>query len=125
LLALVAVLFFFDLRPNTVEQNDSAAIGRLRRLSEAQDSYAAQNPNKGFACNLSDIAGESQYSGYRFSLVCNHPAGKSSSYELIAQPLTIGKTGLRTYCITEKKEVWFGADGSASDCLATRQPIDR
>ena len=57
---------------NTVRQNDSAAIGRIRFIGETQITYARQHPQSGFACALSDLSADALYSGYRFELRCKH-----------------------------------------------------
>ena len=123
-----AVLFFLLIllwipAAKTIRQNDSAAVGRLRHLGEAQVHYAAQHPKEGFACSLDDLSVTNPYSGYRFLLACDpNPNGGERKYRLIAEPLEAGKTGERTYCLTEEGLIWYD-EASSANCLAARRPL--
>jgi hypothetical protein len=122
--ALFLVFSCFEFRTKTIRQNDSAAVGRLRRLNDAQLAYIASHPTKGFACNMPDLSESEQYSGYKFLLSCDaRSSGSVSSYQLVAQPLEPGRTGLRTYCVTEERQIWYDGNGSVTNCLRARQPI--
>lgn len=123
---LLCVLLFYGYRPKTILQNDSAAIGRLRQLSESQTAYSAQHPERGFACSLADLSATGEYSGYRYLLRCEtSPGGAAARYELVAQPLETGKTGARTYCVTEERLIWFNERGSTPDCLRAHKLVSR
>jgi hypothetical protein len=109
----------------TIRQNDSAAVGRLRRIGEAQLDYAAHHPEKGFACRLSDLSVINPYSGYRFVLACD-PArnGVVEKYQLSAEPLEVGKTGKRTYCLTDVGVIWYDK-GSSANCFSAHQVLEQ
>ena len=113
--------------PNTVRQDDSAALGRLRRIAEAQYTYAAQHRGKGFACRLEDLSEESEYSGYRFFLSCPSAATDGAAhwnYEVRAEPLEVGKTGFRAYCSTESGVIWYDSKGSGKSCIDFRRQLN-
>jgi len=38
-----------------VRQNESAAVGSLRKIRDLQSKYAATHPNEGFACQLQGL----------------------------------------------------------------------
>lgn len=108
----------------TVLQNDSAAIGKLRRMSEAEMKYVREHPEGGFACSLSELSERDQYSGYKFYLSCGTgPNGAASTFQLVAQPLEQKKTGINTYCVTQDKQIWYDPTGSVQKCLVERRTI--
>jgi|SRR3954462_6515892 hypothetical protein len=119
---LVVLPLLYRFTGKTVSQNDSAAIGRLHQIGEAEKEYAAKHPDRGYSCDLAALSHESSYSGYKFSLHCSSTS-PISGYAVIAQPVEIGKTGLRTYCVTEALQVWYSANNSSSDCFASRRPV--
>jgi hypothetical protein len=122
--AILSMLCLVQIRPNTIRQNDAAALGKLRLLIEAQSEYASKNPGKGFSCNLADFMRRDEYSGYRFLLECRGGDGlKASGYELVVQPLKRGTTGIRTFCATELNQIWYDDTGSARECLTRRRAI--
>src|SRR5947208_16848939 len=55
LLSLLLVIAFsphFHDSHGGIRQNESAAVGRLRKIHDLQSKYAAAHPNEGFACQL-------------------------------------------------------------------------
>jgi hypothetical protein len=124
--ALLALgLMFYPYHPNTMRQNDSAAIGKLRQLSANQATFAKQNRN-GFACSIAEVSGADEYSGYRFLLQCDKDAsGYVRGYQVVARPIEASKTGMRTYCVTEQQMIWFDERGSATDCLLKHRVVSR
>src|SRR5580765_4803586 len=123
-LVLLAAVFI-PYHPNTVRQNDSAALGKLRQSGVAQRIYATEHRDKGFACRLEGLSELGQYSGYRFSLSCPSSTDLAalSRYEVWAEPLEIGKTGFRAYCSTESGVVWYDSTGSGKSCINSRHPF--
>ena len=114
----------FQFRTKTVRQNDSAAIGKLRHLSEAEMNYIKEHPERGFACALSELSESDQYSGYKFYLSCRTSSNSvASSFQLVAQPLESNKTGINTYCVTQERQIWYADNGSAEKCLVERRTI--
>jgi hypothetical protein len=121
---LLLALSLLQFRTKTVRQNDSAAIGKLRHLSEAEMNYIKEHPERGFACSLAELSESDQYSGYKLYLSCGTGSnGAASSFQLVAQPLEPKKTGIDTYCVTQERQIWHDANGSIQKCLVERRTI--
>jgi hypothetical protein len=105
----------------SIKQNDSAAIGKLRLINEAEKQQAAHSTDATFACNLPDLSEPVEYSGYKFSLSC---AGKNSHYEASGEPIKMKMTGLHAYCTTEAGVIYWDENGSADRCLRDKRPFD-
>jgi hypothetical protein len=125
---------------NRVAMNEAVAIGSLRTITTLQSRYAAENPSKGFACELAQLGdvthrnGESDheallvsqsYAGYKFSLTgCEVDSdGIVIRYKATATPRLRGETGVRAFCEDQTGEFWYATNGSAEKCLAERQPL--
>jgi hypothetical protein len=123
LLLFLALSIPFHL--STIRQNDSAAVGELRRIGEAQHRYATQHPSKRFACRLDDLSEPSQFSGYIFLLSCPSPGTNAAAhYQVRAEPLVVGKTGLHAYCSTDTGVIWYDGAGSGQACIDSRRQLD-
>jgi len=122
--------------------NESAAVGRLRDLNNLQHEYAADYPEKGFACALPLLEHSEKppnrtdydpgrflvtgtWSGYNFAVVsCNPNAeGMVSHYQATAVPSERGKTGSRAFCTDDSGELWYDRSGSAAECLLSRRSL--
>jgi len=74
----------------SIRSNDAAAIACLRSINETQKHYAAEHPGEGFACRLTDLNRQAEYSGYRFTLTCPETSsGTVPHYEAVAEPLLL------------------------------------
>lgn len=121
--------------------NEAVAVGSLRRITTLQNDYAASHPTKGFACQLpllkltapsrddydSDaflLSGEAV--GYRITFAgCGpEPNGVVTRYRIAAVPLEPRKSGVRAFCMDETGALWFDANGSSENCLASRRTIE-
>ncbi len=123
-IAVVCILMFYPRRYSTIKQNDSAAIGRIRFIGERQTAYAAQHTERGFACAMSDLSAKDVYSGYRFELQCGRDEnGTATSYQIVAQPLRRGETGLHTYCSTQQRLLWYDDSDSPNECFQHRDAL--
>ena len=139
LLVIVFSPHFYDSHAG-LRQNESAAVGSLRKIHDLQSRYAAAHPNEGFACRLrrlrpaedttaaddtitSLLSGE--WSGYKFTLVGCIPAesGIVIRYQIAAVPIARGLTGMRAFCTDESGTLFYKESGSATDCLASRLPL--
>ena len=130
--APVAFLLFYPLRPKTVLQNQSAAIGYIHQLSQLEAEFARKHPDRGFACNLAELppatvgvpgATNESFSGYRFStLNCDASSQQAvQHYQLVGLP-TDPREQLSSVCTDETTKVWLGANGSAEDCFRKTKP---
>jgi hypothetical protein len=123
-----------------VRQNESAAVGSLRRIHELQTRFAAAHPTEGFACQLqrlrpSEDATASydptkallsgEWSGYRFALAGCTPTEKEVviHYQISAVPIWRRVTGLRAFCTDESGTPFYADSGSVTECVSARQPI--
>jgi hypothetical protein len=142
-LALFAVLVFspsFHDKYFGVAQNESAAVGILRKLNILESQYVAAHPNKGFACELpllrlsekrddtydtvaALLAGE--WNGYKFAVVgCVADAdGIVTHYGVTAVPTSPGRTGIRAFCTDQSGQLFYDSEASATQCMAMRQGL--
>jgi hypothetical protein len=140
-----AVLLLGVLPPRTsrIFMNQRRAVASLRDLNRAQQTYAARQPEVGFACNIGDLGGQGSgplssgglvdrvlasgtKSAYRFEIRCPQGDGQiASTYAILAVPLVSGITGKYVLCTDQNGEIWYSDDGSPSDCLAMRKPVER
>lgn len=119
-------------------QNESAAVGSLRKLTSLENQYAAAHTDRGFACELTllqptedmkETLGPSsalltgKWSGYKFALVGCAPnaSGVTTHYAVTAVPISPYRTGVRAFCSDESGSIFYDHTGSASECLAGRQ----
>ena len=139
----VVLLGIFSPSTSRVFLNHRRAVESVRELNRAEYNYAAQHPNAGFACNLSDLGGPGSEtlsgvgfvdrvlasgtkSSYHFEIRC--PQGGSemvTGYTITATPVEPGTTGKYAWCTNQGREIWYSENGSAVDCLATHKTIER
>ena len=144
-LILAAVLFLLvmptlDGPHSRLFANEASAVGTLRTVITLQDEYSAAHAYTGFACELSllkslghqkspdysmEFLTTGLRSGYRFSLVsCRSDANRASAhYQITAAPIEQNKTGVRAFCADEAGVIWYDLEGSATNCLALRHPL--
>jgi hypothetical protein len=122
--------------------NEASAVSKLHTIVTLQDQYMAAHAGNGFACELPQLKTteqrkEAEYdplsflitgtqSGYKFSLVnCGSDANRARvHYQLTAVPVEHGTTGLRAFCADESGLIWYDKAGSATNCLASRLPLE-
>lgn len=127
ILMLIAIPNMLNLKS---QANETSAIQSLHAIYEAQLQYQANYPANGFACSLPALGGESSAgppspqaaqllqadlssgykSGYTFSIVnCTKATVNNqdmyTSYEAVAVPQAVGKTGHRGFCIDMTGEI--------------------
>lgn len=132
LVTLIAIPNFSGMK---IQANETSAIESLRSVYQAEVSYAAKYPTVGFACSLQSLGGgktgagteqqarlleqklaDGTKSGYRFSMAaCTQTVYKDAlkngtfspytSYEVVAVPVTLGKTGHRGFCVDQAGEI--------------------
>jgi type IV pilus assembly protein PilA len=127
ILMLIAIPNMLNLKS---QANETSAIQSLHAIYEAQLQYQANYPANGFACSLPSLGGEASAgspspqaaqllqadlssgykSGYTFSIVnCTKATVNNqdmyTSYEAVAVPQAVGKTGHRGFCIDMTGEI--------------------
>lgn len=121
ILMLIAIPSMLNLKS---QANEVSAIQSLRAIYEAQIQYQTNYPANGYACSLTALGGDAASgapspqssqllqadlasgvkSGYTFNIVnCTKTTVNNqdmyTSYEVVAIPQAVGKTGHRGFCI--------------------------
>jgi len=121
--------------------NEAAAVSKFHTIFALQAEYMAAHAGNGFACDLSllrpfgqgkfpdyslDFLTAKVQSGYRFSMAsCSSDANRARvHYQITAVPVARDTTGIRAFCADETEVIWYDADGSATNCLASRRPLE-
>ncbi|HWG19041.1 MAG TPA: hypothetical protein VG225_00840 [Terracidiphilus sp.] len=119
--------------------NETSAQQSIRTINMAQTQYEVAFPANGFSCSLSALGGDPKSgppaptnaeilqqdlasgtkAGYKFTIVnCVKIPEKGidriTAYSVIAQPLTVGKTGNRTFCSDETGQITFDPTGGTN-----------
>ncbi|HEX5234278.1 MAG TPA: prepilin-type N-terminal cleavage/methylation domain-containing protein [Silvibacterium sp.] len=127
ILMLIAIPNMLNLKS---QANELSAMQSLHAIYEAQIQYQTNYGANGFACSLSELGGDAaagapspqsaqllqpdlasgQKSGYAFSIVnCTKQTVNNqdmyTSYEAVAVPQAVGKTGHRGFCIDMTGEI--------------------
>ena len=140
LLLTVALYVAFSSGAIWRSANESDAVGMLSHINLLEARYAANHPEKGFACTLrllgsehvedsthfpEDFFATGEDSGYRFTFAeCRASAtGRVEHYSITAEPTNHGVTGVRAFCMDEARSFWYDRRGSGTNCLLSRVPI--
>ena len=127
ILMLIAIPNMLNLKS---QANETSAIQSLHAIYEAQLQYNSIYPAHGYACSLATLGGEASAgaptpdkaellqadlasgykSGYTFNIVnCTEATVNNqdmyTSYEAVAVPQAVGKTGHRGFCIDMTGEI--------------------
>jgi type IV pilus assembly protein PilA len=127
ILMLIAIPNMLNLKS---QANETSAMKSLQAIYEAQMQYNTNYPANGYACSLPALGGEASAgppspqaaqllqadlaggykSGYTFSIVnCTKETVNNqdmyTSYEAVAVPQAVGKTGHRGFCIDMTGEI--------------------
>lgn len=119
--------------------DEISAQQSVRAINMAQSQYNSTYPSNGYACTLTALGGDSHAgpptptnaevlqqdlatgikSGYQFAIsncVKNTASGSDrvTGYTVLAQPLTVGKTGNRTFCSDESGQIKFDPTGGTN-----------
>lgn len=119
--------------------NEVSAQQSVRAINMAQSQYNTMYPSSGYACALTALGGDSHSgpptatsaevlqqdlatgikSGYQFSISnCTKNTASGSDrvtgYQILAQPLTVGKSGNRTFCSDETGQIKFDPTGGTN-----------
>jgi type II secretory pathway pseudopilin PulG len=122
-------------------RSESAAVSTLRAILTLQDQHMAAHAGNEFACELPLLkpVGQQKFpdnsleflttgvqSGYKFALAsCGSDANRARvRYQVTAVPVEHGTAGVRAFCADEAGVIWFDAQGSATNCLALRHPLE-
>ena len=142
-LGIVAIPFILIIAaiavPNVLKAknaaNEASAAHSVRMIATAERAYSAQNPTRGFTCNLADLnsAGLSdsdllsgQKHGYVFALqncTVESTGTPVTKFQVTAIPSSLNTTGRKAFCADETGALRLDSHGSAEDCLDHGSPI--
>ncbi len=129
---------------DTMQANEQAALFYLNLLDGRQMTYASRYPERGFACSLDELrtliktAGgaeqaaasslawdinEAKKIGYAFTISCASKSEPQRTYQVLAVPTEMGRTGQRIFCSDETGWVSFSTD-KAETCLSNGEPVN-
>jgi type IV pilus assembly protein PilA len=119
--------------------NETSAIKSIQTISQAQTQFSMQYPVSGYACSLTALGGDPKSgppsntnaeilppdlasgikSGYQFAIsncIKNSQNGtdRVTGFTIMAQPLTVGRTGNRTFCSDESGSIKFDPAGGTN-----------
>jgi type IV pilus assembly protein PilA len=119
--------------------NETSAIKSIQTISQAQTQFSMQYPVSGYACTLLALGGDPHSgppsatsaqilppdlaagvkSGYQFAIsncIKNSQNGSDrvTGFTIMAQPLTVGRTGNRTFCSDESGTIKFDPAGGTN-----------
>lgn len=142
ILMLVAIPNMLNLKS---QANETSAIQSLHAIYEAEIQYNSNYPANGYACSLSALGGNAKSgppsptdaqllpaglasgykSGYDFKIVnCTKTTVNNqdmyTSYEAVAVPQAVGKTGHRGFCIDLTGQIMSDPKGG-TDCTKRLQ----
>ena len=124
IIALLGAIAVANLLRAKVNANESAAIASLSTISTGQQGWRGSHSS--FASSLSDLGNEippyidsilasGQKEGYNFEVT----SATGSSFVAIANPITQGSTGIRSYCISDEGVLRYSSNAynnSVSNC---------
>jgi hypothetical protein len=140
----IAAVFWLGIFPPDTPRiflNQRRAVESIRELNLAEYDFVAQHSDAGFACDLGDLFEHgsqalsrfshldrvlaSDTNPYYFEIRCSPSVGRATAYTITAIPKEPGKTADYALCTDQRGEIWYGEDGSLSDCFATHKPVER
>ena len=136
---IIAAIAIPNLLRSRIAANESSAVGSIRTINTAQITYASTYTAVGYTCSLMDLDGGEPYteksaglidgvlasgqrSGYRFTL-SNCSGSPVEAYQVVAEPVAVGQSGVRAFCSDQTGVIRFTSDGSGATCLDSGQPL--
>jgi type IV pilus assembly protein PilA len=136
---IIAAIAIPNLLRARIAANESSAVASVRALNSAETSFMLDHVDKGYTCELSDLADDhliepplasGQKNGYVFRLqgceaneigTLNRPIMK---YRVIAYPVTRNTTGVRTFCSDESGAIKADNSNDEQDCFLNGSPLE-
>jgi len=119
--------------------NETSAIKSIQTIVQAEVQYASLYPSNGFSCAIPNLGGDQHAgpptptaaeilpadlstgikSGYQFTITnctknTQNGNDRVTGYTILAQPLTVGRTGNRTFCSDEGGSIKFDPTGGTN-----------
>ena len=139
---IIAAIAIPNLLRARIQANEVAAVASVRSINMAEMRYGNAHPDRGYTCNLSDLAAHDETRGagdaideelaagrrhgYIFDLrncQAEGPGKTPRKYQLVAYPSTRGRTGTRAFCSDESLVIRFDPDGWPDGCIETGTPL--
>lgn len=125
LLAAIAIPNLLRARHNA---NEAAAIGGLRTISTASESFRAAQTTPAYPASLAVLSGatppyiDSALGGATAAATAvrgyfyTYASGNANQYDCLATPATSGVTGTRIFCVDHTGVIRSGATGGGTGC---------
>jgi prepilin-type N-terminal cleavage/methylation domain-containing protein len=130
IILIIAAIAIPNLLRARMAANESAAASSVRTINTAEVSYITAYPTIGYASTLAVLGGASPCTATSASacLIDNNlavppasgksgylytAAGTASTYEAIANPVTVNSTGTKSFCSVEDAVVRVDTTGAA------------
>ncbi len=141
-MAIIAILMLIAIPTMgnmTKYADETSAVKSVQAINLAQSQYTTTFPANGYACSLTALGGDPHSgpptpanaemlendlakgvkSGYQFSITncvknTQNGSDRVTGYTVIAQPLTVGKTGNRTFCSDESGQIKYDETGGTN-----------
>ena len=141
-MAIIAILMLIAIPTMgnmTRYANETSAIKSVQAINMAQMQFSNTFPGNGYSCSLTALGGDSHSgpptatsaemlqqdlasgvkSGYQFTIGnctknSNNGNDRVTGYTITAQPLTVGKSGNRTFCSDESGQIKFDPTGGTN-----------
>jgi hypothetical protein len=131
-IALLAITWIFPFDRFPFPANESSAVGSLRTLNVAFGEYGRANPTEGFPRTLEELKAKTpneelpwtidstlasgEKAGYRFTYIPKSigSSGKLGAYEVLADPIAAGTSGLRHFFTDQTGTIRMAQGGPAN-----------
>lgn len=122
-----------------IKANETSAMASVRMLNSMETEYNSSFPSHGFACSLASLGGKTgsgaptaeaaqlipddlgsgSKAGYNFTISnCQkntvNNVDQYNSYQITATPVSVGKSGQRTFCSDESGQIHFDPKGGTN-----------
>ncbi len=145
IILIIAAIAIPNLLRARIAANEASAVGSMRTLNTAQISFTTAYPTVGFsptlarlgpgsgtcpatpdentACFIDNVLALGSKSGYSFNLtnVSASTAGPNVSYDIIAEPLGRGTTGIAGFFTDQSGVIRKNPTGTATNASAPIQ----
>ena len=131
IIAIIAAIALPQLLRQRITANETAAVGALRTLVDAEMAFKAGNcldsdsdgtpeygtlaqlsspPNGGPGFISADLA-DGQRNGYTYTVTFTGTGGANQHFQIVAMPTTAGVTGVRSFYVDETGTIRYNRTG--------------
>ncbi len=146
IILIIAAIAIPNLLRARIAAQESSAVGSVRTIVTAQISYNTAYPTIGFAaaltnlgtggsvtacpgaasntaCLIDGLLAAGTKSGYTFGVLSTGGPNPTTNFNVWANPLTAGTTGVRTFCAATDGVVRYVPSTPQSSCAGTEMPL--